>query len=385
MLALITFSPQFSISQGKTLSQDAEISILTCGPGTELYSSFGHNAIRVFDLSNGIDEVYNYGTFNFSTPNFYYKFASGKLLYSLSVSTYKRFLFTYDIEKRWVEEQLLDLSITDKQDFYEFLQINRLPENRDYQYDFLFDNCATKLPEVLTQVLPNRLQFSDEHIKSNKSFRDLIQENLNYNSWASFGIDLALGAVIDREAKPYEYMFLPNYVRLQLENTTLDNRPLVSKSINVLKFPENRPETIFFLSPIFWFVLLLIFSCFITFKDYQKESRNRWFDFILFLITGLAGCLIFFLWFMTDHSSTAQNYNILWAMPLNLFIAFQFLKKKTIAPWVYNYLLVLIFLIFLVVILWLFRYQVFSPLLVFILAILVLRYSYLYRLNRHKK
>nr|WP_277612713.1 DUF4105 domain-containing protein [Eudoraea chungangensis] len=382
---MIAFSPELSISQGKTLSQDAEISILTCGPGTELYSSFGHNAIRVFDLSSGIDEVYNYGTFNFSTPNFYYKFASGKLLYSLSVSTYNRFLFTYDIEKRWVKEQLLDLSEPDKQDFYKFLQINRLPENRDYQYDFLFDNCATKLPEVLTQVMPNRLQFSDEHLESKKSFRDLIQENLSYNTWASFGIDLALGAVIDREAKPYEYMFLPNYVRLQLENTTLDNRPLVSKSIDVLKFPENRPETIFSLSPIFWFVLLLIFSCFITYKDYKKVCRNRWFDFILFLITGLAGCLIFFLWFMTDHSSTAQNYNILWAMPLNLFIAFQFLKKKNIASWVYNYLLILIFLIFLVVVLWLFRYQVFSPLLVFILAILVLRYSYLYRLNRHKQ
>ncbi|MGB5319614.1 DUF4105 domain-containing protein [Eudoraea sp.] len=374
-----------SHAQEKELSQQAQISILTCGPGAELYSSFGHNAIRVEDPIKGKDEIYNYGTFNFNTPNFYYKFASGKLLYSLSVSDFKRFIYTYDLENRWVKEQILNLQQEEKEALYQFLQRNRLPENRDYKYDFLFDNCATKLPEVLKDVLQDRLHFSTDQITTHFTFRDLIHQNLYYNTWSSFGIDLALGSVIDREAQPLEYMFLPNYVRLQFDNSTLDKQAFVTKSKDILVYPETKNKTFFFLSPLFWLLLLFIATCLITYKDYQRKSRNRWFDFSLFLITGFAGLLIFFLWFLTDHSSTANNYNIFWALPFNFFVGFLLLKQKAITLWLRPYLIIAIVLIFIVLVLWISSIQVFSPLTSILLALLTIRYSYLYRFYTNKK
>ncbi|MBT8294635.1 MAG: DUF4105 domain-containing protein, partial [Eudoraea sp.] len=164
------------------LSDDAQISIITCDAGQDLYSSFGHSAFRVQDSANGINWVYNYGTFDFNTPNFYYKFAKGKLLYSLSVSTFSDFLFTYELENRWVKEQILKLNPQERNNLFRFLENNRKPENRDYKYDFLFDNCATKLPQILKKVLGNNLEYHGEHLKNHLTFRDLIHQNLLTNS-----------------------------------------------------------------------------------------------------------------------------------------------------------------------------------------------------------
>ena len=268
------------------LSEGAQISILTCDSGRDLYSSFGHSAFRVRDSANGINWVYNYGTFDFNTPNFYYKFAKGKLLYSLSVSTFSDFLFTYELENRWVKEQILNLSPEEKNDLFLFLENNRKPKNRDYKYDFLFDNCATKLPEVLKKVLGNNIQFHGEHLKNKFSFRDLIQQNLLTNSWSSFGIDLALGSVIDREAAPEEYMFLPKYVMLQMQNTSLDANPLVQRERSVLEYSNKKFSYNFGTSPLFWLLLLFLFILTISYIDLRNGTRSRWLDFFLFLTTG---------------------------------------------------------------------------------------------------
>lgn len=367
------------ISLQAQLSEDSQISILTCDSGQDLYSSFGHSAFRVRDSANGINWVYNYGTFDFNTPNFYYKFAKGKLLYSLSVSTFSDFLFTYEMENRWVKEQLLNLSKEEKNELFRFLENNRKPQNRDYKYDFLFDNCATKLPEVLKKVLGNDIQFHGEHLKNNFSFRDLIHQNLLTNSWSSFGIDLALGSVIDREAAPEEYMFLPKYVRLQMQNTSLDGMPLVLRERSVLEYSDKRFHNNFGTSPLFWLLLLLLFTLTISYIDLRNGTRSRWLDFFLFLTTGVAGLLIFFLWFMTDHSATAINFNILWAFPFNIAACYFLLRKDRIPKWMGKYILMLLVLMTITLLLWIFQIQHFSPLISVVFATLGLRYALLYR------
>ena len=372
-IALLGFSLQAQ------LSEDAQISILTCDSGQDLYSSFGHSAFRVRDSSKGINWVYNYGTFDFNTPNFYYKFAKGKLLYSLSVSTFSDFLFTYELENRWVKEQILNLSPEEQNDLFRFLENNRKPQNRDYKYDFLFDNCATKLPEVLKKVLGNKIQFHEEHLKNNFTFRDLIQQNLLTNSWSSFGIDLALGSVIDREAKPEEYMFLPKYVMLQMQNTTLDGNPLVLRERSVLDYSDKKFNYNFATSPLFWLLLLLLFTLAISYIDLKNGTRSRWLDFFLFLTTGLAGLLIFFLWFMTDHSATANNFNILWAFPFNIAASYFLLRKDRIPKWMGKYIILLLVLMTITLLLWIFQIQQFSPLISVVFATLGFRYSLLYR------
>lgn len=367
------------ISLQAQLSEDSQISILTCDSGQDLYSSFGHSAFRVRDSANGINWVYNYGTFDFNTPNFYYKFAKGKLLYSLSVSTFSDFLFTYEMENRWVKEQLLNLSKEEKNELFRFLENNRKPQNRDYKYDFLFDNCATKLPEVLKKVLGNDIQFHGEHLKNNFSFRDLIHQNLLTNSWSSFGIDLALGSVIDREAAPEEYMFLPKYVMLQMQNTSLDGMPLVLRERSVLEYSDKRFHNNFGTSPLFWLLLLLLFTLTISYIDLRNGTRSRWLDFFLFLTTGVAGLLIFFLWFMTDHSATAINFNILWAFPFNIAACYFLLRKDRIPKWMGKYILMLLVLMTITLLLWIFQIQHFSPLISVVFATLGLRYALLYR------
>jgi len=370
-------------SQEPLLSDKAVVSVLTCGPGTDLYSSFGHTAFRVQDSEKGIDWIYNYGTFDFNTPNFYSKFARGKLLYSLSKQRLSNFLYTYQLENRWVKEQLLNLSPTEKNQLFSFLEINYLPENRKYKYDFLNDNCSTKIPTILKDILGKELQFTEYQDTYTLTFRDLIQQNLVQNSWSSFGIDLALGAVIDKKAAPLQYMFLPNYVLRQLEHTELNGEPIVERERTILDYNKQNRGNFFTSSPLFWFGLLFLFTVTITYIDFRNEVRSRVLDIILFLLTGIAGCIILFLWFLTDHQATAQNLNILWAFPFNLILVYYLIRSASAPAWIAIYLLGLLILIAWAVVVWISGIQMFSPILAVVLATLAVRYSFL--LYRAKK
>ncbi len=374
LFALATYT---SFSQLAPLSEESTISVITCGTGDELYSSFGHSAFRVQDPVRGIDVVYNYGTFDFNTPNFYLKFARGKLLYSLSRQKFANFLYTYQLENRWVKEQILNIDSKAKNEIFRFLEENYKPENRDYKYDFLVENCSTKIPEVLKQVLGNPLVFNSDHLKEELTFRQLIQSYLHWNSWASFGIDLALGAVIDRKAEPEEYMFLPDYVLYQINNTTYKEKELLNRERTVLDLNNGQLVTIFTTSPLFWLLVLLFFTLTITIIDFRNDTRSRWLDFVLFLVTGFVGLFMLFLWFLTDHTATASNYNIFWAFPINAIAAFTMIKKGELKAWIPNYIKVLMAMLGIVLILWLTGVQEYPPLAVLILLMLGLRYGYL--------
>lgn len=373
-LIVLFTTPGFSQPE---LSPSSTISILTVGTADELHSKFGHSAIRVQDPVLGIDVVYNYGFFDFSTPNFYLKFTRGKLLYRLVRERFSDFLYGYELENRWVREQELRLSLAQKNELLQFLENNHLPENRFYKYDFLFDNCSTRIPDALQKVLKEALIFDYSDIENTYTFRELIHQNLEINSWSNFGIDLALGAVIDREATPYEQLFLPIYVYQQLPNNTINGEKLVAKDSLLLDVKPSKKNNNFFLSPLFCLSLLALLILFITFKDYRKNTRTAWLDFGLFLITGLAGLLILFLWLGTDHKATANNFNFLWSFPLNIFIAFVLLKKRMLPKWLGLYLGTLLILLLATGVLWILKIQIFSPLILLIIVPLGIRYLFL--------
>ena len=364
-------------AQVPDLSPKAQFSVLTCGPGTDLYATFGHSSFRLRDPELGIDWVYNYGTFDFNTPNFYMKFARGKLPYALSKQKFENFLYTYQLEHRWVHEQLLDLSPPEARSLLAFLEENHQPQNRFYRYDFLFENCATKIPEVLKKVLGEGLAYSYDHLQEPYTFRDLIQKNLRTNSWSSFGIDLALGSVIDREARGPEYAFLPEYVESQVGHATLGGTPLVSRERVILDLDPPAPLFYFTATPLFWGLILLGITLVITWIDLRNGVRSRVLDFVLFFLTGISGLVIAFLWFLTDHNATLWNANMLWAMPLNIIPAFWLLFSAPKARTIQWYLAGLLVLIGGTLLLWITGLQVFSPILVPVLAALTLRYSYL--------
>lgn len=368
-------------SLGSLQAQQYQVSLLTCDPGEEIYSSFGHSGIRVLDLESGRDVVYNYGTFDFGAPNFVLNFAGGRLDYFLSVSTFDRFIAEYDYFHRSVREQILNLNEQQKLDLILFLETNYLPENRAYRYDFFFDNCATRVRDAISTVLGDQLVWHDEVQEPvDKSFRELIDEMVYYMSWSDLGIDLALGSRLDRDATPLEEQFLPKYVegafaRAQIQGDG-PSRPLVGKSRVILSF-EKPAGSFGAVNPywIFW-VVAIIFTG-ITFIGFKKKRLFIGFDVAFFGILGIIGLVMSALWIGSEIPSTKYNWNILWAFPGHLVLAIVFLKRS-IKPWVLKYLLFALIMADAAVVFWILGWQYFHPSLIPLFLILILRTNYLY-------
>ncbi|OYX27788.1 MAG: hypothetical protein B7Z06_03415 [Flavobacteriales bacterium 32-35-8] len=367
-------------SQQNILSDKAEISVLTVGSGASLNDSFGHNGFRVKDIAKGTDLVFNYGVYDFEAPNFYLKFAQGKLNYLIGVNYYEDFFNSYISQNRRIEEQVLNLSQTEKQKLFDYLINNYKPENRRYLYDFFFDNCATKIKDITNIALNNATQFNEPKDFKQQTFRELIHSNLNRNSWGCFGIDLALGSIIDRKASPEEHMFLPKYIHEFFGNATIKNsgEPLVKQSKVLYKKMDQPKSSNFLTSPLFVFGIMGLFILFITYKDFKNKKQSAWLDVTLFSITGIIGVIILLLWFATDHTGTHQNYNLLWACALNIFVIGQLLRKQ-ISAWFIKYLKFLVILLCLLTLHWTIGVQTFAIGLIPFLIALAVRYLYLIR------
>jgi hypothetical protein len=367
-----------SFSQTKRLSDEAEISVLTIAPGTSLNDAFGHSAYRIKDKRFGIDLVYNYGIYDFNTPNFYTKFAQGKLNYLIGKNYYEDFYNSYVHQNRTIEEQTLNLSQKEKQQVFDYLETNYKPENRAYLYDFFFDNCATKIKDVLNKNTNGTITFNEPENFQTHTFRTLIQNQLDANSWGSVGIDLALGSVIDRPATPEEHMFLPKYIHTFFGEATQgpENSPLVKQNRVVFKQRDIKTSKQVLFSPFVIFSLLGILMIGITYSDYKNQRRTKILDLLLFAITGLIGVFILLLWFATDHEATAQNYNLLWAFALNIFVIGQ-VARQTPKLWFIKYLKFLVIMLCLLTFHWFVGIQVFAIALLPFLLALAVRYVFL--------
>ncbi|MHB0756784.1 lipoprotein N-acyltransferase Lnb domain-containing protein [Polaribacter sp. M15] len=367
------------------LSTYAEVSIVTAGPGTELYEAFGHSAIRIKDPVLQLDLIYNYGMFDFNAPNFYGNFTKGKLLYKLARYNFSYFLASYKKDKRWVKQQVLNLNQKQQQAFFMYLENNALPKNASYFYDPYFNNCATKLRDITTTILKDKVIFKSNAITKKLSYRQLMDKEIPWNTWGSFGINLALGNKLDQVANTKDYMYLPDYVYTIFKESTvyLDNQPekLVKREDILLDFKELE-QNILFLNPILIFSLIALLGIFITYKDSKKKKRTKLLDFLLLFISGIVGVLIVFLWFFTDHSTTPNNFNFLWAFAPNVIIAFLTLKKAQ-KQWLKVYFKVLISFVLLIPLLWIAGVQSFPIAIIPLLILLCVRYLFVsQKLNR---
>jgi len=375
-ILFLFISSQYLNAQQNILSNTAEISVLTIGAGSNLNDAFGHNAFRIKDKKNNLDKTFDYGRFNFEAPNFYLNFARGKLNYSIGSSNFKTFLKFYIYQNRTVKEQVLNLSKNEKQLLYNYLLENNKPENKNYLYEFFFDNCATKIKDVLNIISNNNVNFKTPNAFKTETFRTLIHNNLNRNSWESLGIDVALGSIIDKQATVEEHMFLPENINKFFEIATINNTPLTKNNKTIYKKKDVIKSNSFFLSPLFIMGIIGLLILFITYKDYKNNKQTKWLDVTLFFITGVIGFIILLLWFATDHSGTHQNYNLLWAFALNIIMIFQLLKKE-INNWFIKYLKFLIILLCLLTLHWTIGVQIFAIGLIPFLIALTIRYIYL--------
>lgn len=346
---LFLLTALFSYAQPDTLSASAEISVLTMGPTqTELYSAFGHSGMRVHDPQQDFDEAFNWGVFDFDQPNFYLNFARGRNFYMLGVYPYDLFRDYYIRKNRFIHEQKLNLNPSQKQKLYEYLLWNAQPENRSYPYDYFYDNCATRVRDVMVKVFGDSVRFDDSYITTDYTIRELTDIYLKHQPWGDLGIDICLGMPMDKKASPYEYMFLPDYIESAFDHASITGSLLVKEKIRVYESrEEDYPRSL--LHPLNVFIFIAVVSLLLSFWDFKRKKLSAWFDATLFGITGAVGLLLLLLWIATDHKAAANNFNLLWALPTNLVAAIAFYKNPT---WLKKYFLLVAIIAGITLVLW---------------------------------
>jgi hypothetical protein len=367
------------------LSKESEVSILTIGPGFVLNDAFGHSAIRIKDPLQNIDLIFDYGRYDFQAKGFYLNFAKGKLDYEIGWTYSEDFISNYKLQQRRVTAQIINLTLKEKQNLFEGLQTNIQPQNKSYSYDFFYNNCATKIKDVLVDASNKNISFLTPENFEQLSFRELIRSHVPQNSWGGLGIDAALGSVIDRLASVEEHLFLPKYLDEILKHSKFDPEAskLVLRSEVLNQTQKSKPST-FWWSPLVILGLVSITIIGMTYYDWTSKSRNKFLDALLFFTTGSIGILILFLWFATDHTATAYNYNFLWAFGFNLLMLPTVLKPKPKKRFV-GYLKFLILLLTLMLLHSLTGVQAFNYTIIPLWIALLIRYGFLIHWFSQKK
>lgn len=316
---LLLLCINFSFGQNLPLSEKAHVSIITCGLGNETYSYFGHTAIRIADPVNNIDLVYNYGAFDFSTPNFVAKFAKGDLQYFVVVHPYNDFINEYNYEKRSVYEQELLIDKNLKQKIFNNLNSTLLSGDRYYTYKFIDKNCTSMVVDIINKSL-NKIVITKKG-DTDKTYRSILFPYFDGHFYEKLGTSIIFGRKVDQLGTK---IFLPFELKNSLEKTTFENRPFVSKSKTILNFKKETP--ISWWNNIYSYIIILAFVVFINQKAIDK---------IYLFVLSLMGFFFVAVGFYSFHHELAMNYNILLFSPLLLIlIIFSVINNKR---WTYKF------------------------------------------------
>lgn len=384
LFLLLAFYAWAAVGAQVILSDKAEISLLTSAPyDEEVFTVYGHAALRIHDPERELDLIFNYGIFDFSKPNFIYRFAKGETDYMLGVANFPDYVTEYQMRGSDITEQVLNLLPGEKARIWAALLENYQPENRVYRYNFFFDNCATRLATLAEKNVYGEIRYNDP--PEPKTFRELINHCTRNHPWLTFGCDLALGSPTDRTATPHEMMFLPFYLKEAFGKATVVQpdgleRPLVKQTrvigaagsgTETTTGPAGNPHaaqtaqashtartaeetqaiqtaedthatptkpaeetnepvvaTDSFLTPMAASLLLFLLVGGLTFLEWRKKIYFRWLDCILFFLAGAGGVILFFLSFISVHPATWPNWSMVWLNPLDLAAVILFCVKK---------------------------------------------------------
>jgi hypothetical protein len=312
-LLLVTFA---ILLLSQTARSETQISLITCDKGDPSYATFGHTAIRVIDSEKKTDLVYNFGIFQFNTPNFVYKFVKGKLNYRLGVHETALFMRMYEHENRTVWEQQLHIDpvITDK--IIDTLNYLYLPENRNYLYHFLEKNCTTEARDIIFNMLPD--EYKPKIHPTDSTYRDILNQYLTHKKWTQAGINIIMGANIDRPINSYEAMALPTTLMNGITRINNQRRGIIG-STTVIHQGKASTQTFKWWSPLVAFILLALAWI---------AVRKPIFSYAIWLPIGLIGLLIPALWIISDHVELQYNWNLLWINPLYLAIIIAGIRRK---------------------------------------------------------
>jgi hypothetical protein len=332
----------FSISFVKAQSYDnLQVSLLTVKPSPiEIYTVFGHTALRLCDPTNDTDVVLNWGMFNPHAPNFHYHFVKGETDYYFANMDYKSFFLEYSWKNTTITEQILNIPNENKEALVQILALNLKPENRNYRYNFLFDNCTTRPRDIIEKCCGGKLVYPDQ--PKQPTFRELIYSCTGPYPWTTFGIDLVIGSGADSLISLRQELFLPEKLMNALDEATVltpngDEFPLVVSSQIILQSSgeEENSQSVFWNSPLIICSLIFLIYLVLLLAGYYQKKRIRWLPAILFFVAGIAGCIVFMLCFFSVHPCTWPNWNILWLHPLHFigFAGFLFKKSYPLFRW----------------------------------------------------
>jgi Domain of unknown function (DUF4105) len=295
-----------------TLSPAAKVSLVTCSPGDELYTAFGHSAIRILDPELGFDRLYNFGTFDMTIDNFYLRFARGDLLYQLSVDQGAADIEEHGALGQGVTEAQLNLTPEQKQGLFAALETNLAPENRYYRYDFLLDNCSTRVRDVFEKIIGTPV--ADKTV-TGVTFRQMLDPYLDRIPWIRFGIYLLLGAGVDRLVQPREACFLPANLESAICQTKVGDSPFAQSPVRL--FPARPlpriprafdPELVFSVVLLGWIGLWAL----------RGRRASRVISALVYIVFGFTGLFLVVLAANTLHWEAYQNWNLAWLVPTHL-------------------------------------------------------------------
>ena len=317
------------------VSAKTEISLLTCKPHAQIYSLYGHTAIRVVDTEQNTDVAINWGVFDASQPNFVAKFVLGFTDYTMSIVPTEYFLREYEYYGSPVYQQRLNLTETEKARIMKALDENYRPENRVYRYNYVYDNCTTRARDIILSNIDGKTSCVKTFLqKGDKTFRDLLHWKTNKYDWCKAGNDLVIGLRADRNAIHSEREFLPEILAADFDSATIiraDGKQvaLVDSAFWLLKDvqPHFEPMPDFPLTPTMFAIVILALVVVWTLYERTKKKRLKWLDVVFFYICGIAGLLPFAMIF-SQHPFVQINLQLLVLNPLWLFLMSPWTKWK---------------------------------------------------------
>ncbi|KAA6351149.1 hypothetical protein EZS27_001492 [termite gut metagenome] len=356
VIGLLLFSVD-AVSQEDALvdADSVRLSLLTCAPGKEVYSLFGHTAIRYECPEKHIDWVFNYGIFDFNAPNFIWRFVKGETDYLLGVTSYEHFVEEYRYYNRSVWQQTLNLTAEEKGKLAGFLIENARPENRKYRYNFLYDNCATRPRDKIEECLNGNIHYISND--RGRTFRDIIHEFAFGNEWACFGMDFCLGQEIDKLIDDRQKMFAPLYLMSYMASAVVtdnekEQRLLVCDTCTLVEEMEEKEGSVFAgfpFTPLQTFSILLFMVALVTVFELKKRRLLWWIDLALFTVYGVSGCIVAFLVFFSEHPAVSPNYLILVFHPLHILclplVIRREIKKKRNLYHLLNFIILTLFIL----------------------------------------
>ncbi len=302
------------------------LSLITGGPGLDIFETFGHSCIRVVDSDStgwNSDLIYNYGFYDEFTSSYLSQWLNGRVRSFLETTTFDQLKFQFDDEKRKLTEQELLLNDEQKELVVGFLKKNRGSVNRYYEYDTFYDNCTTRLRDMFTTLfgaafVPGNALPPDSHIK----FRDFSSNMycpLQHKYWFGIVLNLFYASRADRVMSNKDAMFNPDYFARIMAGATLDGKKMCADP--VVLYPDRTVWTTTLDEPMVVSILIALITIG-TFLFVEKPVIAKLISIVLMLATGLLGCYMLNLWLRDCEPAWKENYNILWALPTNVIVPF---------------------------------------------------------------